>query len=118
MIARKLLSPESLAGSASLRFSDHTRLTEVITEPYRRPEHLPGPGILACLSGAGRYTINGQPHQADQDRYLLIDKDSRLSIRFTHAGAQPLLLFFQSDPVARPLGGEAAELCWLEREYP
>ena len=118
MIARKLLTPEPLAGCRTLRFSDHTLLTETITSPYNYPEHIPGPGILTMLSGKGRYTINREVLTLDPTRYLLIDRKSHLSIRLSRAEAQPLFLFFHSNMVHEALTKQQADLCWLERVHP
>lgn len=74
-------------------------------------------GILTCMAGEGRFILNGESQIVDEGRCLLIDKDSRLSIRFMQSGAQPLLLFFQSDLVANALIRQQAELCWLERVH-
>lgn len=118
MIARKLFSPESLAGSIRLRFDDHTLLVQSIAEPYVTSAHIPGPGIVTCLSGSGRFILNGESQLIDDTRYLITDASSRLSIRMTHPDAQPLLLFFQSDLAAKALARHGAELCWLERAHP
>src|SRR6185312_48675 len=77
-----------------------------------------GPGIITCLSGNGRFILNGETQLIDKTRYLITDASSRLSIRIKNADAQPLLLFFQSDLAARALAGHGAELCWLGRAHP
>lgn len=118
MIARKLFTPEQLNGRTSIRFADHTLMTEVILEPYASPEHRPGPGILTMINGAGRFRINDETLTLDNTRYIFIDRDTRLSIRLTHTDSTPLFLFFRTDTVLEALTKQNAELCWLERPHP
>jgi AraC family transcriptional regulator len=125
MIARKLLTPEPQqrqqshprAAPATLRFSDHTLLTETIDGPYSFPEHVPGPGILTLLSGTGRFCLNDETITLDKARYLLIDRNSRLSIRLPRSDTQPLFLFFRSETVKEALTKQQSDLCWLERPH-
>jgi AraC family transcriptional regulator len=118
MIARKLFTPEQLNGRTSLRFADHTLMTEVILKPYASPEHRPGPGILTMINGAGRFRINDETLTLDNTRYFFIDQDTRLSIRLTQPDSTPLFLFFRTDTVREALAKQNAELCWLERQHP
>jgi AraC-like DNA-binding protein len=118
MIARNLFTPEQLNGRTSLRFADHTLMTEVILKPYASPEHRPGPGILTMIDGAGRFRINDETLTLDKTRYLFIDHDTRLSIRLTQPDSNPLFLFFRTDTVREALTRQNAELCWLERQHP
>jgi AraC family transcriptional regulator len=123
MIARKLLTPEPQEqhpnpACPTLRFADHTLLTETLARPYHCPEHIPGPGILTLLSGTGRFTLNGENLLLDHTRYLLTDRASRLSIRLPRPDAQPLFLFFRTDTVNEALTKQHADFCWLERTHP
>jgi AraC-like DNA-binding protein len=118
MIARKLLTPDPQSTCPTFRFADHTLLTETITKPYTFPQHIPGAGILAMISGTGRFTINDETITLDPARYLLIDQGSRLSIRLPRAEAQPLFLFFRGDTVHEALTKYHTDLCWLQRAYP
>lgn len=118
MIARKLLPSDPLSEGKTLSFSDHTLLTEKTTRLYTFPEHLPGPGILTMITGSGRYRVNREPMTIDSSQYLLVDQDSRLSIRLPRPGVQPLFLFFHTEKVRVALAKQQADLCWLQRLHP
>jgi len=118
MIARKLLTLEPRLTCPTLRFSDHTLLTETLTGPYSCPEHTPGPGILTMISGTGHLHLNDVTITLDPTRYLIVNQNSRLSIRLPRTGAQPLFLFFRADRVDEALTKYHTDLCWLERSHP
>jgi AraC-like DNA-binding protein len=82
------------------------------------PEHIPGPGILTMLTGSGRYGINREVSTLDSSCYLLINRDSLLSVHLPRPDVQPLLLFFRADMVQDALSRQQADLCWLERVHP
>jgi AraC-like DNA-binding protein len=126
MIARKLPTPEPRQrqqpkypppACPSLRFADHTLLTETTTKPYSLPEHIPGPGILTLLSGTGQFSLNGETLTLDNTRYLFLDRTSRLSIHLPRPDTQPLFLFFRTDTVNEALTKQHADFCWLERPH-
>jgi AraC family transcriptional regulator len=118
MISRKLLTPEPQQACPTFRFADHTLLTETTAKPYTFPQHIPGPGILTLLSGAGRFILNGESIPLDPTRYLVIDEGTRLSIRLPRPDTQPLFLFFRSETVTEALTKQHADFCWLERLHP
>src|ERR1700743_545212 len=119
MIARALLPPNlfTTPGQAIV-FSDHTLFTETTTQPYVCPEHIPGPGILTMLSGSGNYAVNHQIETLDSTRFLLLDRNSRLSIHLPRPGVRPLLLFFHPGLISEALGRQPADLAWLQRGHP
>jgi AraC family transcriptional regulator len=118
MIARSLLSPALLSAGKPLRFSDHLLLTERTSEPYTCAEHIPGPGIITMLSGAGRFGINREMTTIDCSRFLLISQHSSLSIQLPRPDVQPLILFFHPGLLAEALALLQADLAWLERVHP
>jgi AraC-like DNA-binding protein len=92
--------------------------TERTTEPYACAEHIPGPGIITMLSGAGRYGINREMTTLDSNCFLLISHHSRLSIQLPRPDVQPLFLFFHPERLAGALTQLQADLTWLERVHP
>ena len=134
MIARKLPAPDSrtiaqpspqppASRTAGLcpppfHYADHTLLTEKILKPYSFPEHIPGAGILTLLAGTGRFTINNETISLNPTRYLLINRDTRLSLRLPHPDTQPLFLYFRTDVVNEALTKQHADFSWLERTHP
>ena len=118
MISRKLLPPQFFPANPTPRFADHTLLTETTGAPYNCPEHIPGPGILTLLSGAGRFSVGNVTFPLNPTRYLLINRGSCLSIRLPRPDTQPLFLFFRTDVVVDALTKQHADFCWLERSHP
>jgi AraC family transcriptional regulator len=118
MITRKLLAPDYLADTPTLRFADHMLLTGTLNKPYSCQQHLPGPGLLTMLEGTGDFRVNGETTALDKTRYLVIGHNSRLSIRIGQPGSTPLLLFFRSSTVDETLEKQKADLCWIERAHP
>ena len=118
MISRKLLPPEFFPANPAPRFADHTLLTETTASAYTCPEHIPGPGILTLLSGAGRFSLGAETFPLHPARYLLINSGSRLSIRLPRPDTQALFLFFRTDIVNDALTKQHADFCWLERSHP
>src|ERR1700678_2324124 len=99
MIARKLLTPESLVACPTLRFADHTLFTGTIEKPYTCPVHIPGAGILTMISGTGRFSLNDENFTLDNPQSLPVNRGTRLSIRLPRREAQPLFLFFRAGTV-------------------
>jgi hypothetical protein len=118
MIARKLLTPEPQPVCPAFRFAEHTLLTEIISKPYSFPQHIPGAGILTMISGTGRLQLNDLTFTLDPTRYLIVNQNSRLSIRLPRAEAQPLFLFFRAGTVDEALTKYHTDLCLLERSHP
>ncbi len=119
MIARKLPPKDFfLPKGHPISFFDHTFFTEKTTEPYICPEHVPGPGILTMLSGSGSFAINHKMETLDSSRFILINRESRLSVRLQLSGVQPLFLFFHPRLLSEALTRQQADLSWLERVHP
>jgi len=135
MIVRNLPPPDlfSAAGTATattagkpagkpaglpLVFPDHMLFTEIITAPYACPEHIPGMGILAMLSGSGRYTINHRKETLDQGHFMLLNRGSRLKVHLPRPGIQPLFLYFHTALAAELLNLKGVDWRWLERAHP
>ncbi len=113
MIVRNLPPPDGIP----LIFPDHTLFTQTITAPYTCPEHIPGMGILAMLSGSGRYTINHHKETLDQDHFLLLNQGSRLRIHLPGPGLQPLFLYFHTALAAELQSKKSVDWRWLERAH-
>jgi AraC family transcriptional regulator len=131
MIVRNLPLPDlfSAAGTTAgkpagkpagipLVFPDHMLFTETIVAPYSCPEHIPGMGILAMLSGSGRYTINRRKETLDQGHFLLLNHGSRLGVDLPRPGIQPLFLYFHTALATEILLKKGVDWRWLERAYP
>jgi AraC-like DNA-binding protein len=113
--ASGLIRPE--APGRPLVFADHLLLSATTDAPYFLPEHAPGMGLLAMLSGNGYYTVNGQRESLHTGQYLLINRGSRLSIRLPHPGVQPLLLFFHTALADEVEARKGVDWRWLERVH-
>jgi AraC family transcriptional regulator len=101
-----------------LIFHDHTLFTGTTTGSYAYPEHIPGMGILAMLSGTGRYTVNRRKETLDQDHFLLLNQGSRLGIHLPSPGIQPLFLYFHSALATEIMKQKGVDWRWLERAHP
>jgi AraC family transcriptional regulator len=110
--------PAGIPAGTPLIFPDHMLFTETIVAPYSCPEHTPGMGILAMLSGSGRYTINRRKETLDQGHFLLLNQDSRLTVHLPRPGIQPLFLYFHTALAAELLNKKGVDWRWLERAHP
>ncbi len=123
MIVRNLPPPDLYltAGKPAgtlLEFPDHMLYTQTTIVPYACPEHSPGMGILAMLSGSGRCTVNQRNETLDQDHFLLLNQGSRLGVQLPSAGVQPLFLFFHTALTAELRKKKRIDWSWLERAHP
>ena len=62
------------------------------------PEKVGGPCLVAMLSGSGVCRLNGQAEPIEAGSYLVVNQDSRLSLK---ANGQAMVLFFRQE-VAKP----------------
>ena len=119
MIVRNLPPPAIFsANGRPLVFADHVLITGIISSPYTLPEHRPGMGLIAQLTGAGIYTVNGQRGTLRPGEFLLVNRDSRLALTLPHPGAQPLFLFFHTGLAAELAAAIGVDWRWLERVHP
>lgn len=80
-------------------FTDHCLFTETINTGYEYPEHTSALGLLAVYRGEGRYTLNGCRITTTPHVFAVVNRGSRLSVRFS-AATQPSLLYFDTRTAA------------------
>lgn len=75
-------------------------------------------GLVYALAGCFSFTLNGLQRVLDESRFLIVNRNSVLSLRVQDQVAQPLLLYFQSRATAFAPGDDAGDWNLLERVYP
>src|ERR1700744_4627892 len=119
MIVRNLPPPAVFTASGRpLVFADHVLVTGTTEAPYALPEHQPGMGLIGQLAGTGLYIVNGQRESLQPGQFLLINKNSRLTVSLPHPGAQPLFLFFHTALADQLTAKKSVDWRWLERVHP
>ncbi len=96
MLRFRLPLPEQFHSlSYSVQFDEHCVYTEQVKTRYEVAEHYASLGLLYSLAGQASFRTNGTRTAIDDQKFLLVNQDTRLSIS-APSGSQPFLLYFQS----------------------
>src|SRR6202012_6133305 len=75
-------------------------------------------GVMGTLSGNSHYLAKGKRESVQPGQFLLIKKNSRLTVSLPHPGAQPLFLFFHTALADQLTAKKSVDWRWLERVQP
>jgi AraC-like DNA-binding protein len=77
-------------------FSENILFSEKLSYKYNYPEHTSSFGVIAVLEGEGLFRINGRQEKLSQEKFIIINSNSRLSINIAENHTKPALLYFKS----------------------
>lgn len=110
----------SFATRSLARFPEHSIFTGTVSN-FALPEHRCNFGLIYPLTGSFTFILNGFARTLDENRFLLVNRNSLFSMSVRDRPAQPFLLYFQSRATATDTSGSADEdTDWnlTERIYP
>ena len=97
MIYNKLPNPAYFSYSMKApEFTDHLLLTEQLNEAYHYPEHKVGFGIISLLKGEGKFYLNNKKIILNNRSYLVVNRDSQLSVQLKEKYCEPSFLYFNT----------------------
>jgi AraC-like DNA-binding protein len=102
------------------RFPEHSIFTGTVSN-FALPEHRCTFGLIYPLTGSFTFTLNGLARTLDENKFLLVNRNSLFSMNVRDRLVQPLMLYFQSRATAPDTAGTANEdTDWnlTERIYP
>jgi AraC family transcriptional regulator len=93
-----LPDPNKISSAATpANFAENILFTQCVNEPYDYPEHNSSFALLSVLSGNGLFGLNGRKESIRQEQFLVVNSNSRLSIRITEEKTDPALLYFKTN---------------------
>ena len=82
------------------------------------PEHHCHHGLIYSLGGKFSFKLNGLSRELDENKFLIVNGNSKFSLHVGPQPAQPMMLYFQSRTPALSSGGDTADWNLTERIYP
>ena len=98
-------------------FPEHVIFTGKVSG-FVIPEHRCHHGLIYSLEGMFSFKLNGLAHKLDENKFLIVNGNSTLSLQVGSPAAQPMMLYFQSHTPALNAGGASANWNLTERIYP
>jgi AraC family transcriptional regulator len=98
-------------------FPEHIIFTGKIVD-FTLPEHRCHHGLIYSLAGTYSCKLNGFTRTLDENKFLIVNRNSTFSLTVGGAVAQPLMLYFQSRTPALRAESDAADWNLTERIYP
>ena len=98
-------------------FPEHVIFTGKVSG-FVLPEHRCHHGLIYSLGGKFTFKLNGLSRELDENRFLIVNGDSTLSLLTGSQPAQPIMMYFQSRTPALSPDSHAADWNLTERIYP